>query len=82
MVSIYTTDQDAIFCRNTFQHPGLIYVRGFKNTSPGADGVTAEHLFYGKCDTLCNVIADLFSTLLAYSIVPDVFTLGIIVPFL
>ena len=53
-----------------------------RNTSPGADGVTSEHLSFGKSDILCNTLAKLFSTLLTYSVVPSVFTLGIIVPFL
>ena len=29
------------------------------NASPGIDGVTAEHLQYGKSDILCSILASL-----------------------
>ena len=50
------------------------------NASPGIDGVTAEHLQYGKSDILCSILASLYSVILTYSYVPSTFTCGVIVP--
>jgi hypothetical protein len=50
------------------------------NASPGIDGMTAEHLQYGKSDTLCTILASLYSVLLSYSCVPSTFTYGVIIP--
>lgn len=48
--------------------------------SPGCDGVTADHLAHGLSDTLCAVLANVFSIILTYGIVPSSFKLSIIVP--
>ena len=53
-----------------------------RGVSAGCDGITAEHLNYGLSDALCNVLADIYSTLLSYSIVPEVLQTGIIIPIL
>lgn len=50
--------------------------------SAGYDGVTAEHLRYGLSNELCTILADVFSLMLSYSIVPTAFTIGIIIPIL
>ena len=52
------------------------------NASPGIDGLSAEHLQYGKCDTLCSILASVYSTILSHCYVPTSFTHGVIVPVL
>ena len=52
------------------------------NCAPGLDGLTSEHLKYGKSNILCSVLSDLFSCLLSWNIVPSVFQVGVIVPIL
>ena len=49
------------------------------SASPGIDGITAEHLQYGKSDILCSIIASSYSVILTYSYVPSTFTCGVIV---
>jgi hypothetical protein len=53
-----------------------------KNCAPGCDGVTAEHLIYGLSDILCEHLAFINSAIMSFSVVPNVFTVGIIVPIL
>ena len=48
----------------------------------GVDGITAEHLLYGESRPLLQHLAILYSTIITYGIVPDVFKTGIIVPIL
>ena len=50
--------------------------------SPGVDGVTSEHLKHGLSPTLCDILAELYSTLLCRGCVPSVFCTGLIVPIL
>ena len=52
------------------------------NASPGMDGMTAEHLQYGKSDTLCSALSKLFSVILTYMCIPSSFCHGVIVPIL
>lgn len=52
------------------------------NSAPGQDGVTAEHLRWGCCPSLCRHIARLMSLALTHATVPDQFSIGIIVPIL
>lgn len=49
---------------------------------PGHDKVTVEHLIFGTSDNLCAVLADLFSTILSTTLVPDSLSLGVIIPVL
>ena len=53
-----------------------------KNKSAGCDGVTSEHLIHGLCDVLCKKLACLYTMILSWGVVPNVFSLGIIVPVL
>ena len=53
-----------------------------KNESPGLDGVTAEHLIYGKSSLLCSLLVSLYNSILSRSCVPTLFTTGLIVPIL
>jgi hypothetical protein len=72
------------------QHPPNIVISPFdiknkiqalnKGVSPGCDAITAEHLSYGLSDKLCVVLAELLSIMFTHSIVPTVFTTGILVP--
>ena len=39
-----------------------------KYKSPGLDGITAEHLIYGKFSLLCSLLASLYTTILSYII--------------
>ena len=52
------------------------------NYSPGIDGITTEHLKYGKSDILFTVLADLFNAILLWQVVPSSFKIGVIVPIL
>jgi exonuclease III len=51
-----------------------------KRSSPGIDGITAKHLFYGKSSSLCECLASLYSLILTHHIVPEIFTKGVIIP--
>ena len=53
-----------------------------KNKSPGLDGITAEHLIYGKSSLLCSLLASLYTFVLSRACVPTLFTTGLIVPIL
>ena len=53
-----------------------------QGTSPGCDGITVEHLAHGMSHTLALVLAQLYSLILSHSIVPTVFTSGLIIPIL
>ena len=53
-----------------------------KNKSPGLDGITAEHLIYGKSSLLCSLLASLYTVILSRACVPTLFTTGLIVPIL
>ena len=52
------------------------------NCAPGIDGITAEHLKFGKSDMLCNVLSNLFTTIMSWQIVPTSFQTGVIIPIL
>jgi hypothetical protein len=52
------------------------------NASPGVDGITAEHLQYGKSDVLCNLLTSLFNMILSHKCIPSSFCHGVIVPLL
>jgi len=51
-----------------------------RNSSPGIDGVCAEHLLYGSSPALCSALAAIYSVILSDNIVPGVFETGIIIP--
>jgi hypothetical protein len=53
-----------------------------KGCSPGIDGITSEHLIHAKSNTLCHYLHIVLSCILQYTIVPDNFATGIIVPVL
>lgn len=48
--------------------------------SPGVDGITIEHLQFGKSETLCELLSNLYSVILSYCHVPTVFHTGVIIP--
>ena len=50
--------------------------------APGLDGITTEHLKYGKSDALCSAVAHLLSVLVKWQTVPSSFMTGLIVPIL
>ena len=52
------------------------------NSSPGVDGITAEHLKFGNSHILCEHLAALFSFIITNTVVPSDFNMGIIVPIL
>ena len=79
----------AILSRNQAEHYDVSsnvirrYIDALKNNcSPGIDGITGEHLKYGKSDILCETLAKLFSCILSYRVVPSVFYIGVIIPIL
>ena len=53
-----------------------------RNSSAGHDGITAEHLIFGKSNVLLSHLSRALSLTMTYSIVPDVLTIGIIIPIL
>ena len=53
-----------------------------RGVSPGIDGISVEHLFHALCPNLCSVLADIYSMILSYSFIPDIFKTGIIIPIL
>ena len=40
------------------------------NCAPGGDGVTSEHLKYGKSNILCTVLSNLFTSMLSWLTLP------------
>ena len=57
-------------------------IRLGRNSSPGFDGVRTEHLVFGMSETVIHKCTNLFSTILSLGIVPNSFSLGVIVPIL
>ena len=53
-----------------------------KKSSPGSDGVTAEHLLFGNSALLVDALASVYTVILSESIIPDVFCAGTIIPIL
>jgi hypothetical protein len=53
-----------------------------RNSAPGIDNITAEHMIYGKSPALYLHLASLYSAILSWSIVPGVFQTGIVIPIL
>jgi hypothetical protein len=51
-----------------------------RSCSPGIDGISAEHLYYGNSQSLCKCLSQIYSTILTYHVVPESFTQGVIVP--
>ena len=48
--------------------------------APGADSITAEHLKHANSPRFCSALASLYTHCMSNSIVPSVFTVGVIVP--
>ena len=53
-----------------------------RGVCPGHDRITVEHLVYGISDSFCSVLADLYSTILSTTMVPESLSLGVIIPIL
>jgi hypothetical protein len=53
-----------------------------RNTAPGADGISTEYLILGSSDNLCSYLASIYSVVLSWNIVPEVFQTGIMIPLL
>ena len=53
-----------------------------RNSSPGNDGITTEHLVFANCDPLYFALANVYSLILSYHIVPKLFQMSVIVPVL
>ena len=53
-----------------------------KNKSPGLDGITVEHLIYGKSSLLCSLLPSLYTVIQSRACVPTLSTTGLIVPIL
>jgi hypothetical protein len=51
-----------------------------RNSAPGIDGITGEHLKFGLSPLLCSHLAALYSAIFSWSVVPHIFTIGIIIP--
>jgi hypothetical protein len=53
-----------------------------RHSSPGWDGITVEHLHFGESDVLCKLLASVYSAIISWSVIPKIFTTGIIIPLL
>ncbi len=51
-----------------------------RNSAPGLDGITAEHLRFGDVSVLYSHLATLYSAILTWTVVPEILTVGLIVP--
>ena len=51
-----------------------------QNSSPGFYGVTTEHLVFGMSETVLIKITNLITTILSLGIVPNSYSLGVIIP--
>jgi hypothetical protein len=82
---------DELFCRYTSESFNTIVCTDSikkligslkRGCAPGIDMITSEHLIYGLSDILCEHLARLVSIIMSKSVVPHVFSVGIIVPVL
>ena len=53
-----------------------------RKTAPGYDGITTEHLLYANSDVLCNILSNIYTTMMTHNIVPDNLQIGVIIPIL
>ena len=53
-----------------------------RGCSPGMDGISSEHLIYGKSDKLLSLLSSFFTVILSRACVPTCFQTGIIIPIL
>ena len=53
-----------------------------KSPSSGCDGISVNHMFYALSDPLIKALCELYSAMIATSIIPDIFEVGIIIPIL
>ena len=53
-----------------------------KNCAPGIDGITTEHLLYGRSSTLLSFLANLYTCILCSNTIPQIFQVGVIIPLL
>ena len=57
---------------NNFQvSPEDIRQRLNRNSAPGGDGISVNHLLNEMCDEICSTLAKLYSAILSQGIVPD-----------
>ena len=71
LMGTYEVDQDQV-------DRLISYLR--KNKSPELDGITAEHLIYGKSSLRCSRLASIYTIILSRACGPTLFTTGLIVP--
>jgi len=58
-------------------------IGNLKNGSaPGFDKISPEHLKFGNCVALCEHLSSLYTHIIQHSVVPDIFTIGVIIPIL
>jgi len=50
--------------------------------APGIDGITAEHILWGKDTRLINILCNMLTICFRYGIVPDSSTKGLLIPLL
>ena len=53
-----------------------------KGKSPGSDNISTEHLIYGQSELMYSVFSNYYSQILSHGLVPESFTLGVIIPVL
>ena len=53
-----------------------------RNSAPGSDNITAEHLIFAKSPILCEYLSVLFTNIINWHVLPDSFLEGVIVPVL
>ena len=81
--SYYNKCKMGVFsCDISADHIGHLNDGLHQGKSPGIDGVTGEHLKYGKSPLLCKLLANMYSMILAQGYVPTVFHTGLVIPIL
>ena len=53
-----------------------------RGTSPGFDNITPEHFIYALSQELTNILANIYSIIIATSTIPEIFQKSIIIPIL
>jgi len=72
------------FVRNEVHHENVasLILKLNRGVSAGADGITTEHLYHGSSAVLCKILADFYSSVLSYAVVPDILQTSVIIPIL
>ena len=82
VISVVKEYTDAKVEQPTIVSPMTVSDSLKRGCSPGIDGITSEHLAYGKSYELCQHLSRVYSLILSHCIVPEIFRTGIVIPLL